>query len=62
MLVVVRDKHNERETMTRKEWVTLNRKVQEAVDGLDGACRDCGKQYHEMTKQEAKQHLEGTSK
>jgi len=44
--------------MTRREWVTLNRKIQEAVDGLDGACPKCGKQFHEMTKQEAREHLE----
>lgn len=58
MLVVVRDKPNKRETMTRREWVTLNRKVQEALDGLDGACKHCGKQFHEMTKEESKRHIQ----
>lgn len=43
--------------MTRKEWVALNKKLQEAVDGLDGACKHCGKQYHEMTNEEATQHV-----
>ncbi len=44
--------------MKRTEWVALNRRVSEALDGLDGACRDCGKQFHTMTKEEAKQHIE----
>lgn len=51
--------HRKGKQVTRREWIALNRKIQEAVDGLDGACKHCRKQFHEMTNEEAKQHMEG---